>query len=400
MARILFVWELGADYGHLSGFTPLARELQSRGHEVISIIKDLSLAHQLLKPENIRFFQAPVWNEAFSTKTRTFTYGELLLELGYKQPEQLCARLAAWQQLYETIQPDLIIADHAPTALLAARQYPFAITLYGTGFFSPPKQHPIPAFADPSEITPQQVKDLEAQAIECINTALNELDAQPIKHLTEIFDADEDFLTTVAELDHYKQRKGQRYWGLRYNLETGVSAPWPNQYKRKIFAYIKSGFPELEKLLQALLITDADIILHSAGLSDILINKYNAKHILFSTQPVNLNTLKTSCDLTICHAGSGTVGGMLLQGVPLLLLPMQAEQLIIAKRTHELGAGEYITPTDPLRNYRKSINNLLMKPSYKQNALAFSKKHQGFSENQQKTAIADRCEEILQLHHE
>lgn len=395
MARIVFVWELGAAYGHISGFMPLAKEFLSRGHEIICIIKDLKLAYTQLMPDNIQYFQAPVWDETITGKTSTSTYAELLLEIGYKQADQLCARILAWQTLYDTIQPDLVIADHAPTALLAARKYHFRVALFGTGFFSPPQQQPIPPFTDSPGLSLQQVDEFESRVTTCINSALHDLDMQPLTFLAELFNVDENFLTTYEELDHYKHRQGQHYWGLRFNPELGTSIIWTHQYERKIFAYINTGFPELEKLLQALLVIEADVILFSDGLSDILIKKYSASHITYTTQPVNFKSIQNDCDLVLSHAGLGTVGSMLLKGIPLFLLPMHAEQLIVAKRTHELGACEYFTPKDPSRNYRKAIYRLLRNASYKQNALIFSKKYKNFNEYQQQTNIIDRCEEML-----
>jgi MGT family glycosyltransferase len=41
----------------------------------------------------------------------------------------------------------------------------------------------------------------------------------------------------------------------------------------------------------------------------------------------------------VCHGGSGTVRGALAQGVPLVILPMFADQPDNAARVHELGAG-------------------------------------------------------------
>jgi UDP:flavonoid glycosyltransferase YjiC (YdhE family) len=51
------------------------------------------------------------------------------------------------------------------------------------------------------------------------------------------------------------------------------------------------------------------------------------------------HTVLPFCDLTVCHAGSGTVIGALACGVPCLLLPMGADQAHNADRCVRLGAG-------------------------------------------------------------
>ena len=45
------------------------------------------------------------------------------------------------------------------------------------------------------------------------------------------------------------------------------------------------------------------------------------------------------CDLVVNHAGSGSVLGALANGVPLITLPMGADQELNAERLTQLGAG-------------------------------------------------------------
>ncbi|MDQ1081110.1 glycosyltransferase [Pseudoroseomonas cervicalis] len=50
------------------------------------------------------------------------------------------------------------------------------------------------------------------------------------------------------------------------------------------------------------------------------------------------------CALAVCHAGSGTVAASLAAGVPLLLLPMGADQPDNAARCVALGVAEALDP--------------------------------------------------------
>jgi len=49
-----------------------------------------------------------------------------------------------------------------------------------------------------------------------------------------------------------------------------------------------------------------------------------------------------SCDLVVCHGGSGTTLAALAAGLPLLLLPQEANQFWNAERVADLGAGEVL----------------------------------------------------------
>ena len=54
MARILFAWELGGDYGHLARLLPVAQALKAGGHEVVFAVRDLLGAEAILAPHQIR----------------------------------------------------------------------------------------------------------------------------------------------------------------------------------------------------------------------------------------------------------------------------------------------------------------------------------------------------------
>ena len=83
MARYLFAWELGGDYGHLARLLPVALELRSRGHEVVFAVRDLMGAEKLLTPHGIRTYQAPLWLRKVTKLPDAITYSELLMRFGY-----------------------------------------------------------------------------------------------------------------------------------------------------------------------------------------------------------------------------------------------------------------------------------------------------------------------------
>ncbi|WP_432986247.1 glycosyltransferase [Dactylosporangium sp. CA-233914] len=71
------------------------------------------------------------------------------------------------------------------------------------------------------------------------------------------------------------------------------------------------------------------------------------------------------CSAVVCHAGSGTVIGALAHGLPLVLVPMGADQPANAERCAELGVGVVLdalssTPTDAA----EALRTVLTEPSY------------------------------------
>ena len=75
------------------------------------------------------------------------------------------------------------------------------------------------------------------------------------------------------------------------------------------------------------------------------------------------------CDLVVTHGGSGSVMGALAHGVPLAIIPLNADQPFNAERCVALGVGrviggEEVTPEAA----REAVAAMLADPSYRQNA--------------------------------
>ena len=97
----------------------------------------------------------------------------------------------------------------------------------------------------------------------------------------------------------------------------------------------------------------------------------------FGPQPDNVHVeryvpqrlLLPYCDLVITHAGFGTVCAALSLGLPMVAIPIDADQPINAKRCAALGAGEVLgyqqrTP----ETIRNTVRTVLDNPSYQANA--------------------------------
>ena len=76
-----------------------------------------------------------------------------------------------------------------------------------------------------------------------------------------------------------------------------------------------------------------------------------------------------SCDVVVCHGGSGTTLAALAFGLPMLFLPQEANQFWNADRTAALGAGEQIRPEQmSAAAVRETVARLLEDPSYRDRA--------------------------------
>ncbi|MCX7168728.1 MAG: UDP-glucuronosyltransferase, partial [Proteobacteria bacterium] len=145
MSRYLFAWELGANYGHLARDLPVAERLRAAGHAVSFAVSDTRTAAELLTPRRLPFVQAPLALRPARLANPPVNYAELLLAENWGDRTSLLGRVKAWQTLIALIRPSMIVADHAPTALLAARCCGTPSIAMGSGFEIPPLVSPLPS---------------------------------------------------------------------------------------------------------------------------------------------------------------------------------------------------------------------------------------------------------------
>lgn len=396
-SRILYTWELGGDYGHIGNFLPVALKLRERGHEVLFAIKDLSNAETVLGRHGFRWFQAPVWLPSVQGLPKPpLSYTEILWRFGFLQKPGLTSMVKGWRELYATLKPDLLIADHAPTALLAAQGLSLKRALFGTGFCSPPRVAPMPNMRAWLKVPEQRLANGERAVVQVANSVLADLGAAPLKAVADLFNVDEDFLCTFPELDHFPNRGPVRYWGCVFSVDQGQDLPWAEGPAKRVFAYVKPQYRDFEKVLAALQASEAAALVFVPGIARNVAQKYSSPKMTVTTQPIRLAGLIPRCDLAICHAGHGTLGAMLLAGVPLLLLPTQLEQLLASSRVAATGAGAYVQPKkNQALDYRAILTHMLATPKFAEQAKAFAAKHADFTQAGQCEAMARRVEEIL-----
>src|SRR5262249_21825386 len=117
--------------------------LAKRGHEVFFAGRDLSQATRAFDSERITLLPAPWKCRRTSTVEPVVTFADLLFNIGFGDPDSLTAHVIAWRNLYCLVNPDLLICDHSPTALLATIGERFPITTLGNGFLCPVDETPL-----------------------------------------------------------------------------------------------------------------------------------------------------------------------------------------------------------------------------------------------------------------
>lgn len=394
MARYLFAWELGGDYGHLARLLPVALALRARGHEVVFAVRDLMGAEKLLTPHGIRTYQAPLWLRKVTQLPQAISYPELLMRFGYLKPEALTGVCRAWRNLIDLLCPDCVVLDHAPTALLATRGLPVARLNFGDGFCIPPRGRPMPHFQWWQAENKVRLLDSEQHAVSTANQVMIALAAPTMMGIGELRDCDDSLMCTFAELDHYPQRGEHDYLGPIFSLGQGVQTTWPPADGPRIFAYLKPEYAGLEAILTALHKSGASVLAHVPGAPRKTLQQFSSGSMAVCADPLDMQQMRADCDLALCHAGAGTTAALLLAGKPLMLFPMQMEQAMTAHRLSAMGVALVLGPQ------ASAQLPLLLKQALADNTLslaarAFALAHAGYDQDATIRTAANRCEAVL-----
>lgn len=369
MARILCAWELGSDLGHLSHLRlPIEMALQL-GHEVVLAARHLARVKEVLGDMPITYLQAPFKQYPMAADQSAFpSYTHLLARQCFQGVDELEAYLRAWTALFHLVQPDMVLYEHSPTALIASRACRFKKVLVGNGFAIPPVSGaPFAPF-----ITTPRTDDIraalcadDAVLLQVINLALSRLDIGGFAAVQDIYgQADEQWLMTLPALDHFGSRPEQRYLGVE--APRARAAPvWPTGSGPKVFGYLHA-IPSLEKLLQDLLAANVCALLHVRNLPPSLKAAYTSENLHFIDHLVDLSLVAQQTAWVINHGNHNTVASFLRAGIPQLVIPMHQEHLFAGLRLAEQACVVVAYQDQP--GFLNEIKALNSDPKFKQGA--------------------------------
>lgn len=352
MSRILLCWELGTDYQHLLSLQAVARFYHNKGHEIWVAGRDASKLKRLFADVTINVLAAPFADstaELGVEKQAPRSYADFLRRCGYHHSDSLSGLVNAWANLFSFVKPDLILIDHAPTALLAARNMAVAKISVGSAFSVPDDNRPAGVFF-PGDLAKQDIIRYEEDLVKNINKVCIEFSLPRINNLADLFsDLDSCIFQTYSELDHYGyrsavQRRDTIYVGSSV-AEFSEPAVFPHFKGPKIYCHIK-GSVETPVLLKTLQAIECSAIVLADGIPESIINTHRSRHILYINKPVNMQDVLEKSTFAILNGGISSVSLFMKAGIPVALFPLHVEQFLMAKRVEALNAGIQLNLAD------------------------------------------------------
>jgi hypothetical protein len=394
MGTVLFTWEMGGGIGHLMLISPIAQALIASGHRVLLAAKDVAAAHRLLGESTIELLATPR-SRFVAPFPRQETFAHLLANVGFNDTAVLEAHAQAWKTLYRTLQPDLIMFNNSPIALLAARGVPARKVIFGLGFFVPPDAYPLPAFRPEQELDWKKINEVEDGLLKRTNGLLRAWHQPPLERMAQLYaQEDELFLTTYPELDHFPNRGPAEYWGTLNGGDVGGKDPvWPEGSGKKIFAYLRN-FPALPQLLQALRDSAQPTLIYADKLDRAIRDHFSCKNIRFEQERLNIAKVLAECDLGITHAGLTTTAMLLRAAKPVLLVPLTEEQAITARQIHLQVAGLGVLPDQP-SEFGPRLKLLLEDPRCREGAARLAKQLERINLEEKRDEMVRRLQAML-----
>ncbi len=376
--RILLAWELGGALGHVTKFMLLTERLQALGFEIWVASQNLTSAEATLGPLGVRLVQSPVWLSGPGNIPEPINYAGILARKGWLSASGLTGLARGWRNLVDAIAPCLIVANHAPSLLLALRGGDVPVVFADSPFGIPPLAQPFPnmRYWQGSELLPV-MHEVEARVLATANQTLVSLRMTPLERLSDLFQNVDTCLLGLPLLDHYPERGPADYFGPLYAQNWGESPVWPDGQGKRVFVYLNSRHAMLEPVLNQLARMPCRVLAYAADLPEDVAARLSKPNIALRTHPQNMAAVLANADWVIHHAGNGLGCQALLAGVPLLMLPNHLEQSMFAVRVGELRVGK-VLPNDA-RLIGAALQQALADEAYAERARRFAEQHAGYS---------------------
>jgi UDP:flavonoid glycosyltransferase YjiC (YdhE family) len=327
--RILIAWEIGSGMGHVRLLQTLSRALETDGHEVTLAVKDLSQFE-----EGVLTVQAPELRAPERVFPYSLNYADNLYRNGFWHTSSLIQAIGEWLELFERHQPDLLLCEFAPVAMLAAQLVGLKRAAIGGSFWLPPSIVPMPTFQPWFDIPQSLLQAREERLLASINEARRPWTSKRMGSVAELFDGCPKWVCTPPELDHFGERDDD-------TMFLGPMAPRfesPSRPDtRQAFIYLRSGHTMGLAVLEALQKLSWSSVAFIPEASDELVKKAPTLGCTVISNPIDLSWVKQNCSLTITQGGAYSASEFLTSGLKLLICPVQLEQALLGWRLSQRG---------------------------------------------------------------
>jgi len=246
---------------------------------------------------------------------------------GFFDPEILRTRFAWWHETFLRMRPALIVAEFAPTALLAARALGIPSCATGNSFGLPPAH--MPRFAPlVAEGETDGIEFDDTRLLSAVNRVVGPYALPELMALPEIYRSDIALPTGISEWDPYAP------WRQEALLPPVAEIPpLADGSGEEVFIYFSVDELEEPANLEAIAALDIPARLYAPQMSEAQRARLASNPALtIESAPVPQREIVARTRVLVCAGQAGTLGLGVLAGLPVLNLPRQSEQRFNAMR--------------------------------------------------------------------
>ncbi len=351
MASVILCSELGKGSGHLAKLADYAVELEAQGYSVKLVTHDLHAAHQVSEFVDVAVFQAPIFRDMkaeFGMPDPNYlSFASILRKNGYRDVHTLAPLLRGWLHLQATLNADIVVADHAPTAILAAKLLKIPSIMTGSGFCVPPLVSPMQSIVPWKDTSASEVALEDDTLLHVINDTVSELGFSDLRfaQVKDVFSDSAQWIFSIPEMDHYGAR--DQPYVVRWTNSSPRRVPeWPRARGDKILLFMHANSIYLNSVLEQLQLLQQPVLAIVPEISNGLMERYHGTTITLQRESVNLKLATDECNIFINNADHDLTYELLTYGVPSIFLPNEPDQVMLAYQLVQQGLS-FVGPATP-----------------------------------------------------
>ena len=333
MKRAFIAWEIGGGRGHIVHLAAVAAALQRRGYRNSAHLIHLDHAGELapycdgVGPAPALPYRAPAADDPPRLR-----YGDWLALHGFDDSAVIRTAIGRWRALIAADKPDIVVAEQAPCAILAARSLDLPVVQVGVPTTVPPAG--MPAFPP---FLPDRDGSLcdERALLTAVNAAIADFALPALPALPALFACEDQVVASVRLLDRYDE------WRTRPRVPP-VIGEWhePGERRRgELFVYLST----LDRLDPVILTAIGSIALPTRAV--VADNLPMAMAVIGRRGAVVEDAPRPPAEIArtarvLVHAGNhGMCCLGLRAGVPQVTLSAQVEHVFDGRVLAQAGAG-------------------------------------------------------------
>jgi len=349
MARILFGWDSGLGTGYIDRLLLVADALAAEGHEPIFCIRDLITTAGRLARVRYPVLQSPVAIGQLDPIAPVFvpgSFADLLGASNFNNETELMRLMLAWDILFQTIQPDLIVAEYAPVMSLAAYGR-YKLLAMGHGYILPPPQLPQFPIFDYRQ-SPFITQEAMLEICRRVQAARG---VPQLPALPALLGGSDHVVASYAEIDPYDRLRQEKAAG---PLQTYAPQPLPSE--PRFYAYLAAEFRQLRQVLEALVNSRLPGSVYIKRITPALRQFLSERGITVLSAAPNLEQAVVEASVIVHHGGIATTMAAMGMGRPQILWPQVTDQTVTSQGIEALRIGENGART--ARNAAEAATNL------------------------------------------